>query len=166
MCPMPRRRAHLLRLVGLALGAVVAEPLRAREAGVVPRIDDLRALAQLAQREKQPILLFFSTPGCPFCQTVRSNYLAPRVREGRSAGAIIREVQIDGTRTLLGRDGQPLTESALARRFDIRAVPVVLLVDADLQPLSDPLVGYDRAGFYETYLANAIQTARARMAAR
>ena len=42
-------------------------------------------------------------------------------------------------------------------------VPVVLLVDAAMKPLADPLVGIGAADFYEAFLVEAIETASRRM---
>jgi thioredoxin-related protein len=104
------------------------------------------------------LLLFFSTPGCPYCAEVRRGYLAPRVQEG-SRDALIREVEITSERRIVGLAGEPLTEADLATRFGVRAVPVVQLVDAALQPLGKPLVGIGSAGFYEAFLGAAIDDA-------
>ncbi len=60
-------------------------------------------------------------------------------------------------------DGKPISEAEVAARYSIRAVPVVLLVDAELRPLGEPLVGIDRSGFYEGYLAAAIESATQRL---
>jgi thioredoxin-related protein len=128
------------------------------------RIDDLRVLAAKVQRDRSPLLLFFSTPGCPYCREVRRSYLAPRVREGAAAGIEIREVDITSRRTFAGHDGKSVSELELAARYRLRVAPVVILVNQDLVPLADPLVGIDRAGFYENYLSSAIETARARLA--
>jgi len=128
-------------------------------------IDDVRALLARVRRERVPLLLFFSTPGCPYCIEVRRNYLAPRAREAR-AGVLIREVDIVSQRSFIDTDGKPITEARFAARFGARVVPVVLLVDANLTPLGDPLIGLDGAGFYEAYLANAIEAATAKLRAR
>ena len=45
-------------------------------------------------------------------------------------------------------------------RHQVRVVPVVALFDATLRPIGEPLVGLDRSGFYEAYLASAIDAAR------
>jgi hypothetical protein len=42
----------------------------------------------------------------------------------------------------------------------VRAVPVVGLFDSLLRQIGEPLVGLDRSGFYEAYLASAIDAAR------
>lgn len=162
------RRAALARLA-LAPLALLA-PAAARAQGSVvpvelPRIEDLQSLTQQMRRERIPLLLFFSTAGCPFCIEVRRNYLAPRLKEV-SGRLLIREVEILGRRSIVGLDGARLTEADLAARFGVRMVPVVQLVDASLAPLAKPLVGIDSAGFYEAYLSAAIEEAQRAMRAR
>ena len=55
-----------------ALIALVLAPglLRAQSAAAVehlPALGDLRVLADSIARHKAPLLVLFSTPGCPFC---------------------------------------------------------------------------------------------------
>lgn len=164
-----RRRAQRRYLLAFAaaLATSASRPRAAAPADVaaLARIEDLRPLLAQLRRDRVPLLLFFSTPGCPYCVEVRRNYLAPRARDP-SAGVLIREVDIVGQRSFLDTDGQLITEARFAARFGARVVPVVLLVDADLTPLGDPLVGLGAAGFYESYLANAIEAATAKLRAR
>jgi hypothetical protein len=157
-------RRRLLARGALLLGALGAHRLpHARtarnESSSLPRIDDLRELAARIRGERIPLLLFFSTPGCPYCIEVRRNYLAPRLVED-AGKLLIREVEIDSSRGLTGLDGGRLTEAELAARFKVRMVPVVQLVGADLSRLGRPLVGIDAAGFYESYLSAAIAQAQ------
>ncbi|MEW5882251.1 MAG: hypothetical protein AB1761_17650 [Pseudomonadota bacterium] len=157
------RRRWLAALPAFAFaGAARARP--AAHAMLEP-IDDVRALLARVRRERVPLLLFFSTPGCPYCIEVRRNYLAPRARDPR-AGVLIREVDIVSQRSFIDTDGTPITEARFAARFRVRVVPVVLLVDANLAPLGEPLIGLDGAGFYEGYLASAIEAATAKLRAR
>jgi thioredoxin-related protein len=159
------RRAALRNLCGFVSLAVLAPVHAAAAAEHEPLqpIDDLRALSAEVRRMRKPLLLFFSTPGCPYCLEVRRSYLAPRVREDATAGVIIREIDITSRRAIAGIDGKPLTESDLARSYSVRMVPVVLLVDADLVALADPLIGLDRSGYYEAYLQAAIDAARSKV---
>jgi thioredoxin-related protein len=159
------RRGWLSAAVALALAGPFAGAARAAETHTLDRIDDLRPLLARVRRERIPLLLFFSTPGCPYCIEVRRSYLVPRVRDPR-AGVLIREVDIVGQRSFIDRDGQRVTEARFAAQFGVRVVPVVLLVDADLTPLAEPLVGLDGAGFYDAYLGNAIESATGKLRAR
>lgn len=159
----PPQRRRFLAAVGAAW-LLSGRAVVAAGAEALPGIDDLRKLGAQSRRERLPLLLFFSLRGCPHCVEVRRNYLAPRVAQGSVSGVIVREVDIASTRTFAGDDGRPLGGAELARRFNVRMAPVVILVDGDLRPLAEPLVGIDRSGFYEAYLAAAIETARAGLA--
>ena len=161
------RRAALARMALAPLALLVPAAARAKGgagAAELPRIDDLRRLTAQMRRERIPLLLFFSTAGCPFCIEVRRNYLAPRLQEG-AGRLLIREVEIVSRRSLTGLDGAPQTEAELASRFGIRMVPVVQLVDASLAPIGRPLVGIDASGFYDGYLSAAIEEAQRAMRA-
>jgi thioredoxin-related protein len=163
-----RLRSGVTALLVLILPALIAlapstsaQAQVMREAKLLP-IDDLRQLAPTMQRQGRPLLLFFTTPGCPYCREVRRNYLAPRAAQADGGGVLIREVDILGDRSFAGPDGRRLTERALATRFEVVAVPVVVLVDAQLRPLAEPLLGLNPA-FYESYLQSRIDEATARM---
>lgn len=167
--PADCRRRRVL-CAGAALtwvGATGVPDARAQGADEpLARIDDLRPLLAAVARERRPLLLFFTTPGCPFCRQVRGGYLRPRERSGVAAsGVVIREVEIGSRRRLLDEAGRPATEAELADRFNVRIVPCVLLVDTRLRPLTEPLVGIDRSGFYEGYLQAAIDAALKALAA-
>ena len=150
------RRRVLAALALLPLGARAVEP-------ALPRLTDLRVAAADIRRDRRPLLLFFSTPGCPYCMEVRRGYLAPRLAEAPQV--TIREVDITSVRGLAGEKGEPVTEAQLAARFGVRAVPVVLLVDDAFRPLGAPLVGLN-ADFYESFLTSAIDAAVAALARR
>jgi thioredoxin-related protein len=129
----------------------------------LPPLDDLRNLSASIARHKAPLLILFSTPGCPFCREVRRNYLAPRVAEQAaktSPELLLRETDITSERTLTDLSGARITEATFALEHHVRAVPVVALFDSMLRPIGEPLVGLDRSGFYEAYLASAIDASR------
>ena len=158
-----RRRQLLALAAATAVPAVLAQ---AHGESLAP-IDDLSALLDAVRTTRCPLLLFFTTPGCPYCREVRRNYLAPRVADGvEVSGVVIREVDITSRREFTERGAQRLSEAALAQRFGVRMVPVIQLVDAAAQPLGEPIVGLDRSGFFEARLQGAIDDARRSLAAR
>ncbi len=161
-------RVSRRRLLASLLLAAPASAFAQRSAADahLPPLDDLRPIAQLIARNKAPLLLLFSTPGCPFCREVRRNYLAPRVGEQlqlATAELLLREADITSQRPLIDLTGAVITEAGFATRYSVRAVPVVALFDQSLQLIAEPLVGLDRSGFYEGYLAAAIESARKRL---
>jgi hypothetical protein len=159
------RRQILLAGAGLGLGVRVRAQQPTGE-DRLPAIDDLRPLLAQVGRQRVPLLVLFSTPGCPFCLEVRRNYLAPRIAEQTALAAptlLIREIDITSRSTLVDSQGRRTTHAEFAARFGVRLVPVVMLFDDRGQALTDPLVGIDRAGFYESYLSSAIEQAQRRL---
>lgn len=158
-----RRR---LLLAGAAVAAGARAQPRAGAADHLEAIEDLRLLLAQVRAGRAPLLVLFSTPGCPFCLEVRRNYLAPRVAEQSAKAApslLIREVDITSTAPLVDSQGRKITQAEFATRIGVRVVPVVALFDARGELLGDPLVGIDRSGFYEAYLARAIEAAGRRL---
>lgn len=164
-----QRRALLAALAAFASFVAVRGPAfaQARREGHEPltRIDDLRALLALARKQRRPLLLFFSVPGCPYCLEVRRAHLTPRAIDA-GHGPLIREIEISSRRTFIGLDGMSTTEYAFADAHDVRMVPHVVLVDADLKPLAEPMIGLGVSDFYGEYLAGAIDSAVRRMQGR
>jgi thioredoxin-related protein len=162
---MRERRRLLLAGAAVALGARAgAQPASGEES--LTAIDDLRTVMAQVRKRRVPLLVLFSTPGCPFCHEVRRSYLAPRVAEQSklpSPTLLIREVDISSRAPLIDLQGRRTTQAEFASRLNVRMVPVVALFDDRAQLLGDPLVGIDRAGFYEAYLARAIEAAERRL---
>ncbi|MEO8186873.1 MAG: thioredoxin [Burkholderiaceae bacterium] len=159
MKPATRRQL----LIALLLSPRLLHAQRSAAEDLLPPLDDLRVLASLVVRHKAPLLILFSTPGCPYCREVRRNYLAPRVAEQAdrvTPELLLRETDITSERTLTDLSGGRITEAAFALRHHVRVVPVVTLLDSLMRPIGEPLVGLDRSGFYEAYLASAIAASR------
>jgi thioredoxin-like negative regulator of GroEL len=126
----------------------------------LPPATDLRELAAQSGRLKAPIVVLFSTPGCPYCREVRRNYLAPRLA-GRAGGAVlIRQIDIISRDPLTAFDGRVTTHAEFATRLGVRMVPVVMAFGVHGQPIGDPLVGLDRSGFYDGYLQSLVAQAQ------
>ena len=161
---MLHMRRRLLLAALSAPGLVIAQSSTGDQR--LTALADLRETAGLIVRYKAPLLVLFSTPGCPYCREVRTHYLAPRVVEQTREASpllLLHETDITSTQVIIDLSGAPITESAFAARFNVRAVPVVALFDQRLHLLGEPLVGLDRSGFYEAYLSTAIEAARRRL---
>ncbi len=127
----------------------------------LPPATDLRELAAQSGRLKAPIIVLFSTPGCPYCREVRRNYLAPRLAaQAGGAVVLIREIDITSRDPLTAFDGRVTIHAEFATRLGVRMVPVVMAFDVYGQPIGDPLVGLDRSGFYDGYLQSLVAQAQ------
>ena len=162
---MRTRRQLLLSGAAWMLAARAAAQPAGGESHLQP-VEDLRTLLAQVRTRRVPLLVLFSTPGCPYCIEVRRNYLAPRVAEQAALPAptvLIREVDITSRAVLLDAQGRRTTQAEFAAQFGVRVVPVVALFDERAQLLGEPLVGIDRSGFYEAYLSRAIEAAQRKL---
>ena len=127
--------------------------------------ENLQLDSKQALSENKPLVLMFSLPDCPYCKVVRTNYLIPMLRESTAADRpVIRELQITSRKSLTDFDGSLTTQSALAKRYQVRMTPTLVFVDAAGQMLAAPLVGGEH-GFYMAYLDRAFAEATKNSAA-
>lgn len=126
--------------------------------GAVPLLLDVPADTQTAAKLRVPLIVLFSLSTCGFCHEVRRNYLASLLRESGD-GSVIREVVSDEPHKAVWLGGEVLTHERLAARSGIKFYPTVHFFDAQLQPLTEPLLGANAAGFYNAYLIQRIELA-------
>ncbi len=130
--------------------------------------DDLAAIGKLSSQRGAPIMLVFTRPECPYCTRAKKDHLEPlRVSQNYGAKVIIREIEAANNRVVL-RDfeGNPTTHGDFARKYDVRNVPTVVVVDAQGKPLADAIVGLTLPDFYNLYLEQAIDQARLQLRTR
>lgn len=157
------RRRFLVFVPALAASLAAS----AAPAGQIPLATDLQADGRDSRRRRVPLVILFSLPGCPYCEVVRRSHLLPMLRDPRqSSRAIFRQVDIDSDQAVVGFDGAPTTHAAIARAYEVRAVPVVAFWDGEGRSLADPLKGMLLPDFYSAYLESALDSARARLAVR
>ena len=165
---MARRNAHAMRRVALRFCAVILACVLAQTARAqsIDRAQNLARSAHDAAGLRIPLLVFFSQPGCPFCDQARRDYLGP-MRTDVATRATLRIVEVDITSDapLVDFSGQRMTHSAFARTQGVNFVPVVTFVGAHGKALADRLIGLTVPGFYQSMLDRRIEQARARLAA-
>jgi thioredoxin-related protein len=150
----------------LALGGLALAPLvQGGEAPDLPLAADLRADARLVRRQRVPLLVLFSIPGCPYCNEVRRSHLLPLLSDpSPSTGALVRQVNVGGREPVTGFGGEAMTHGELARAHGIRRAPVVAFWDDRGRPIAEPLDGMLLPDFYGAYLENALEAAHRRLA--
>lgn len=157
--PISGRAARVLICLAILACAILQAGENALAAEAPPLTRDLRADARLAAASHQPLLLFFSLEGCPYCARVRREYLGPMSGNAEDAKRVlIRELPIEAT--LPGFDGKPRPAREIADAYRVTLFPTVVLVDAEGRALADPLVGFSSPDFYGATLDSRIDTAR------
>jgi thioredoxin-related protein len=150
----------MMRLItawGLILAWGLTLSAGAHAAASLVHAKNFQSDAQTAVKRRVPILVLFSTPGCPYCEQVKRDYLAPmhtdRAYRNR---VIIREVTVNATTPLTGFDGTSTTEGAFAAANQVFMVPTVMVFDTQGTAASEAIVGLLIPDFYFGYLEAAI----------
>lgn len=118
---------------------------------------NFQADARTAAKRRVPILVLFTSPTCPYCERVKSEYLVPMHKDpAYRARVIIREVSIDAATPLTGFDGTTTTEGAFAAAHKVFMVPTVMVFDTQGVAAGEAIVGLLIPDFYFGYLEAAI----------
>lgn len=129
----------------------------------IPPAQDLRHDAEEARRAGVPLVLFYSSPSCPYCITVREEFLLPLQRQRGGPAALMRRVDVDSDAAALDFDGRPTTHAEFARRRHVGMVPTLGFYGWEGTQLAEPIVGLLTPDFYGAYVDRAIAEARARL---
>ncbi len=154
-----RRAARWLVLWVLMLAATSAT---ARETAI-GQATDFAADARVVLSARIPILVLYSTPGCPYCEAIRRSHLRT-LELARPAQVIVRQVDLQSDATLIDFDGTKKTHADFALANKIKFAPTVVLYDAKGRALAPALVGAMLPDFYGQYLDDAIKSATAPLA--
>lgn len=132
--------------------------LRPGAAPTLPQPASLRAVAQAAARQGEPLVVMTTLRGCPFCDLVRNGYLLP-MRASGQVHAVQLDIRDDRT-TLQGFRGDTSTAAAITRAWKARFAPTVLFFDQNGREVAERLVGVAVPDFYEAYLLERLGAAR------
>ncbi len=123
--------------------------------------DDLEATGAEARARRVPVMLVFTESTCPYCARAKRNHLAPlAVSRDYGDKVIVREVDVKREVRMKDFSGAAVTPAAFARRYAVRVVPTVMVVDADGRRLAEPIAGLIIEDFYQLYLERAVDAAR------
>jgi len=156
------RRAVLVFCAAI-LACALSQPVTAQ---AIDRAKDLARSADEAAAARVPLLVFFSQPGCPYCDLARQDYLGPMNADAatRKMQRMV-EVDITSESPLVDFSGRATTHRAFALAEKVRFVPVVKFLGPLGEPLAPALIGLTVPGFYQSYLDRRIEQAHERLAA-
>jgi thioredoxin-related protein len=160
-----QRDDTIMRLIAgaliLAWGLGLTGPARAAD-GLV-QAKSLQADSRTAAQRRVPILVLFTSPGCPYCERVKSEYLVPMHKDpAYRTRVLIREVTIGSDSPLTDFAGRRTTEGAFSAAHKIFMVPTVMVFDPQGTQVGDPIVGLLSPDYYFGYLETAIDEGLAR----
>jgi Thioredoxin-like domain len=112
----------------------------------LPTPVSLREAALAAQSKGEPLVLLVSLPGCPWCELLRRNYLAPMRNEGVQAYQITVN---DRKQAVVDFKNQRTNGADISEAFQAKLTPTVLFLSADgteLAPRMEGVASVDMVG--------------------
>ena len=155
-------------MVVAAILAWGAAPLaHAQPADNLPHAKSFEADSKLAATKKIPILVLYTSPGCPFCERAKSDYLVPMLKDPAYKNkVIIREVDITSQSPLTLFNGTTSTGAAFAAQHKVAVVPTIKVINAQDSEVATPIVGLLIPDYYFGYIDSAISGGLQKMRAQ
>ncbi|WP_198262465.1 thioredoxin family protein [sulfur-oxidizing endosymbiont of Gigantopelta aegis] len=126
---------------------------------IVP-ISNLAQLATLAKKRQLPILLLFSTEGCPYCEQIKEEFLVPMLISGEyTHRVIIRELEVADETDIIDFSGKKITSYAFSRRYKVRLFPTTAFIDHQGTALTENIIGINTPSLFGGTLDDHIDDA-------
>lgn len=133
-------------------------------ASALPVAEDFQADGQQSRRAGMPIMVFYATDSCPYCELVRELYLQPMYdSKAYSEKVLFRVVNIDSVEGVRDFSGRQLSHESLASEQGVSFVPVIRFYDSAGAELVPELFGYTSPDFYAGFLEESIAASVAKM---
>jgi thioredoxin-related protein len=131
------------------------------EKTTITLVSDLSKDARRARDQGLVILIEFSSDSCEYCRLLEDEFLEPmNIDRDYSEKIIIRSVPLDGAHQFRGFQGESISASQFASKYDIEVTPTMVFLDANGEQLSEKLVGIWSLDFFGGYIDERIDTAR------
>lgn len=147
------RRAWL----GATLLCGILPPVGAAQTAL-PAAKSLVDELALALKGGSPLVVMVSLDGCPYCKTVRENYLSP-LRE--QEGLVVVQVDMRSAAPLLDFNSVTRTHDQLVRAWAITMAPTLLFFGPAGVEVAPRLVGVSSRDYYGAFLDERLAQARA-----
>jgi Thioredoxin-like domain len=128
----------------------------------LPTPVSLREAALAAQSKGEPLVLLVSLPGCPWCELLRRNYLAPMRNEGVQAYQITVN---DRKQVVTDFKNQRSYGADISEAFQAKLTPTVLFLNADGAELASRMEGVASVDMVGALLDARLLAARAALRA-
>ena len=123
-------------------------------------------VSQLSRDTHMPIMVIFTASDCGYCKRLKEEVVMPMLERGAFRGkALVREFDIDLGGKVVDFDGERTRRRIFVTRYEVFATPTVVFLDDQGDELTPPLVGFDQADTYLTYLEHTLGSANTALAA-
>ena len=137
-------------------------PISANSNGTaIPVVTDLSQDADLARSQDLVILIEFSNDDCEYCRLLEKEFLKPMSKNQEySKKVIIRSLPLNGDSQIRGFNGELVSASEFASRYQVTVTPTMVFLDTEGNELSEKLVGIWSIDFFGSYIDERIDAAR------
>ena len=150
--------AMLLLVRRLLVFVFLAVAIESAAQGELRMANDLHGLGRESDLRKIPVVLFFSSVHCEYCDLVRDEFLNYLSTDPAFMNKLLlREVRMDSIRPLLDFSRQSISHAAFTEQRAIELVPTIQFTDGVGDILIEDIVGVTTLGFYGAYLEQAIE---------
>jgi len=118
---------------------------------------NLSQIIEANQNQSKVIILYVSSPFCPFCKKLEEEILTPMLKSGDYADKVLlRKFTIDSKQLITNFQGKSQRPKSLMKEYKVKVTPTLLFLDKNGKQLSDAIVGYSNDEFFWYYLDTAI----------
>ena len=150
--------AMLLLVRRLLVLVFLAVAIESAAQGELRMANDLHGLGRESDLRKIPVVLFFSSVHCEYCDLVRDEFLNHLSTDPVFMNKLLlREVRMDSNRPLLDFSRQSITHATFTEQRAIELVSTIQFTDGVGDILVEDIVGMTTLGFYGAYLEQAIE---------
>ena len=148
----------LLLVRRLLVFVFLAVAIESAARGELRMANDLHGLGRESGLRKVPVVLFFSSVHCEYCDLVRDEFLNYLSTDPAFMNKLLlREVRMDSNHPLLDFSRQSITHATFTEQRVIELVPTIQFTDGVGDILVEDIVGVTTLGFYGAYLEQAIE---------
>jgi thioredoxin-related protein len=117
---------------------------------------DWADLSNIARETHLPILVVFNADTCGYCQRLKNEVIEPLTHDTDQKLPLIREFDIHSSGKINDFSGDPIRSRQFKKRYKIFAIPTLMILDAEGNPLTDPIVGYNSQDEYLELLRTSL----------
>ncbi|MES9862619.1 MAG: thioredoxin fold domain-containing protein [Candidatus Thiodiazotropha sp. LLP2] len=119
-------------------------------------VANLADLSATAQKNHVPILVVFESENCGYCIRLKQEVLEPLSETISMQPPTIMEFDIFSSGKITDFNGDRIRSRQFKERYQIFAVPTLLILDHEGNPLVDPIVGYNSREEYQALLRSSL----------
>jgi len=150
--------AMLLLVRRLLVLVFLAVAIESAAQGELRMANDLHGLGRESDLRKIPVVLFFSSVHCEYCDLVRDEFFNHLSTDPAFMNKLLlREVRMVSNHPLLDFSRQSITHATFTEQRVIELVPTIQFTDGVGDILVEDIVGVTTLGFYGAYLEQAIE---------